>query len=95
MVEMDRVGSGPVSDSGIQQDTTICCLVRGSPVPQEQRLMGCPIRNYEICYSKYRIPLEKSILDTFYQNLPHMWQKMFSTDSITLEPLAISFRRVN
>ena len=46
-------------------------------------VLGLPMQNQEICYSKWRIALGKSILDEFYQNLAYVCQTLFSADSTT------------
>ena len=59
---------------------------RGSGSPRAHAwawVIGNPIQNHEICYSKCWIALEKSIFDGFYQNLAYMCQKLFSTDGTT------------
>ena len=43
------------------------------------------MQNHEIYYLKWRIALEKSILDGLYQNLAYMCLKLFSTDSTSFE----------
>ena len=54
---------------------------------------GHLIQNHEICYSKWRIALEKSILAKFYQNLAYLCQRWFSTDGTTFGATCKQFYR--